>query len=120
MIASLLAVTRRPTHLFMEVHCCVIPIAVCFIQVVYRLPQVCRAGLELEVVMAIEATIEQRLEAVEQAVAELQQRLATSPSNGDWLQQISGSFKNEPAFAQVLQYGRSIREADRPAEDSVP
>jgi hypothetical protein len=58
--------------------------------------------------MTTEPMIEQRLEAVERAVADLQQRLATVPP-ANWLERISGSFKDEPAFEEVLQYGRAMR-----------
>jgi len=63
-----------------------------------------------------EAQINQRLAAVEHAVSELQSRLATLPPVGNWLEQITGSFKDEPAFEQVLQLGRAIRSADRPGK----
>jgi hypothetical protein len=58
------------------------------------------------------------LAAVEAAVAELQSRLAIQPPSPDWLTRVTGSFKNEPAFAEVLEYGRAIRAADRPPEDA--
>lgn len=67
--------------------------------------------------MPAEALIEQRLSAVEAAVAELQRRLSPSASMPDWLGQVTGSFKDEPAFAEVVSLGRAIREADRPGED---
>lgn len=58
--------------------------------------------------------IEQRLTAVEHALSELQGRLAALPPAGNWLEQITGSFKDEPAFEEVLELGRAIRSADRP------
>jgi hypothetical protein len=67
--------------------------------------------------MAADALIEQRLTAVEQTVDELQRRLANLPALPDWLEQVSGSFKNEPAFEDVLELGRAIRSADRPSND---
>jgi hypothetical protein len=70
--------------------------------------------------MATEPMIEQRLEAVERAVADLQRRLAVGSPPSDWLEQISGSFKDEPAFEEVLKCGRAIRQADRPAEEDAP
>jgi hypothetical protein len=68
--------------------------------------------------MAIDMQIEQRLAAVERAVSELQQRLANLPPAANWLEQIVGSFKDEPAFEEVLEHGRAIRSADRPPEDA--
>lgn len=61
--------------------------------------------------MATNASLEQRLAAVEVAITQLQQQVATSqPAN--WLQQITGSFQDEPAFEEVLAYGRAIRQGD--------
>ncbi len=66
------------------------------------------------------ATLEERLAAVEQAVRELQHLMAARPASPDWLERLTGSMKDEPAFAEVLEYGRAIRQADRPAEDAQP
>jgi hypothetical protein len=64
--------------------------------------------------MATETSLEQRLTAVEQAVSELQQRLAHLPTATNWLARITGSFKDEPAFEEVLALGRaSVRQTDR-------
>jgi hypothetical protein len=38
----------------------------------------------------------------------------------DWLEQVIGSFKDEPAFDEVLEHGRALRQADRPPEDPEP
>jgi len=68
--------------------------------------------------MLPEAPIEQRLAAVEAAVAELRRRLPSPPSTSSWLEQVIGSFKDEPAFEEVIAYGRLLRAADRqPADD---
>jgi hypothetical protein len=32
------------------------------------------------------------------------------------VEQFTGSFKDEPAFAEVVEYGRTIRAADPPRE----
>ena len=61
--------------------------------------------------MSTSISIEQRLAVVEAAVAQLQKQLA-EPQTANWLQQIRGSFKDEPAFDEVLAYGRAIRQAD--------
>ena len=61
--------------------------------------------------MVTNALLEERLAAVEAAIAELQQQVTISqPTN--WLQQITGSFKDEPAFEEVLAYGQAIRKED--------
>ena len=56
-------------------------------------------------------TVEERLAAVEAAIAELQKQIV-APQPANWLQQVAGSFKNEPAFEEVLAYGRAIRQGD--------
>jgi hypothetical protein len=68
--------------------------------------------------MPAETLVEQRLTAVEKAVHELERKLANLPSGPDWLERISGSLENEPAFEEVLQHGRAFRTSDRPPEDA--
>ncbi len=63
--------------------------------------------------MPAEAPIEQRLSAVEAAVADLQRRVPVAPPASNWLEPIIGSFKDEPAFEEVLAYGREFRAGDR-------
>jgi hypothetical protein len=64
-----------------------------------------------------EMSIEQRLTAVETAVSDLQRRLANIPPSPNWLEQITGSFKNRPAFEKVLKYGQEWRQADQLPEE---
>lgn len=61
--------------------------------------------------------LEERLAAVETAVSELQRRLATLPPAPDWLEQIIGSCKDEPAFEEVIALGRALRMAEPFPED---
>ena len=65
-----------------------------------------------------EATLDQRMTAMEAAV--LQDRMKARETAPDWLDRVTGSMKDEPAFDDVLAYGRAIRQADRPAEDEEP
>jgi hypothetical protein len=67
--------------------------------------------LTRETQMVANTSLEERLAAVEAAIAELQKQVVT-PQTTNWLQQITGSFKDEPAFEEVLAYGRAIREGD--------
>ena len=66
--------------------------------------------------------VAQRLTAIETAVSELQRRLATLPPAPDWVEQISGAFKDDPAFAEVVALGRAWRMAEPflepPGEDA--
>ncbi|AFZ18809.1 hypothetical protein [Allocoleopsis franciscana] len=61
--------------------------------------------------MTTNISLEERLAAVEAAIAQLQKQVA-APQPTNWLQQITGSFKDEPAFEEVLAYGRAIRQGD--------
>lgn len=71
--------------------------------------------------MLNEIQIEERLTAVENAVSELQRYSLVRPPAANWLERISGSFKDEPAFEQVLEYGRQMRAADRlPEKTALP
>jgi hypothetical protein len=71
--------------------------------------------------MSTSSVIEQRLTAVEAAVSELQRRLANLPPAPNWLEQVTGSFKDEPAFEQVLAFGRALRAADQlPGDTGEP
>ena len=54
---------------------------------------------------------------VETAVSEIQRRLATLPPAPDWLEQIIGSCKDEPAFEEVIALGRALRMAEPFPED---
>jgi ABC-type transporter Mla subunit MlaD len=53
--------------------------------------------------------------AVEGAVAELRKSLQTPAAN--WIEQLSGSMKDFPEFEEVVRLGREFREADRPPEE---
>jgi hypothetical protein len=67
-----------------------------------------------------EATLDQRVTVLEEAVRELQEAMHVRKPAADWLERVIGSMKEEPAFDEVLAHGRAIREADRPAEDQSP
>jgi hypothetical protein len=66
-----------------------------------------------------ETTVECRVAALEEAVRELQAALQTRKPAADWLEQVIGSMKDEPAFDEVLAHGRAFRQADRPAEEDA-
>jgi hypothetical protein len=67
--------------------------------------------------MSPQVSVEERLEVVEEAIVALREQLAISqPTN--WLDRVTGSFKDEPAFDEVLAYGREIR-AENHTFDSI-
>ncbi len=61
--------------------------------------------------MATNASLKERLATVESLIAELQKQVVT-PQPMNWLQQVTGSFKDEPAFEEILAYGQAIRQGD--------
>ena len=67
-----------------------------------------------------EATLEQRMTALEDAMRELQEAVKARHPAPDWLDRVIGSMKDVPAFDEVLAYGRAIRQADGPADDQAP
>ena len=69
--------------------------------------------------MLNEAVLEHRLEDLEQAVADLQQRLADATASPNWLARVTGSISDEPAFLEALEFGRTFRSADRPPDEST-
>jgi hypothetical protein len=66
-----------------------------------------------------QAQLEARLLAVETALAEMHRRLAAlAPTTAShWLDEMIGSFKDEPAFEEVIAFGRAFREAQPYPED---
>ena len=77
-----------------------------------------RSGTCTVSVWAINATTREGLaEAESRCAATRCPEQPAEATTGDWLDRISGSLANEPAFAEVLKYGREFRESDRPAED---
>ena len=58
--------------------------------------------------MSKEDEFERRLAAVEQAVADLQRRLADVPDPNNWLDKVVGSISDVEAFDEALKYGASI------------
>lgn len=62
-------------------------------------------------------TIEERVKTLEGEVAELKRRLGKPETMRQWLQRVSGRFKDDPAFAEIVRLGREFRQADRPSEE---
>jgi hypothetical protein len=62
--------------------------------------------------------LEKRLQALEHAVADLQQQVAGAVATGNWIEKVAGSISDESAFLEALEYGRAYRHADRPSDDA--
>jgi len=59
------------------------------------------------------STVEERLAHVENDVAELKTELRRLRSAEGWIDKITGSFKDDPDFEEILRLGQEIRCADR-------
>jgi hypothetical protein len=57
-------------------------------------------------------SLEARLTEVEKAIVDLQKQVSPAPETNNWLEAITGSFKDEPEFEAVLNYGQKIRQQD--------
>ncbi len=67
--------------------------------------------------MSTDTLLEKRVAALEKAVQELQQKATLPAHTPGWLYQMIGSFKDQPAFNEVVSYGKAIREADANGEN---
>lgn len=67
--------------------------------------------------MTTKTSLEERMAAVEEAITQIQQQIA-NPKTSNWLEQISGSFKDEPAFEEILLLGQAIRRGDESVLDA--
>ncbi len=59
-------------------------------------------------------TLEERLSGVEKELALLRSQVEHLCAKENWIDQITGSFRDDPEFEEVLRLGREIRQADRP------
>ena len=66
--------------------------------------------------MSESTTIEQRLAQVEKELADLKNDVRGLRSAGNWIDAISGTFKDDPEFDEILRLGKEIRDADRPPQ----
>ncbi len=62
--------------------------------------------------MVDEAIIEKRLNKLEKAVDNIQDRLDDRDDADNWLQKLIGSISDEETFVKALEYGRTFRKSD--------
>lgn len=67
--------------------------------------------------MLDETTLEQRLVSLEKTVAELKRQMSITPTTNNWLEQVTGSISDEQTFLEILEYGKSLRYADKPTDE---
>lgn len=65
------------------------------------------------------ATLEERMAAVEQELAQLKQQLhaETPPVIIPWWEKIAGTFANSEHYDEAMRLGREYRESLRPKDD---
>ena len=61
--------------------------------------------------MSEQQTIEQRLAEVEKELADLKQRLLPPTDGKSWVEQIAGTFKDDPDFEEIVKLGREFRKS---------
>jgi len=58
-------------------------------------------------------TIEERLSRVEKERAELKHAARTPRDQSNWITKISGTFKGDADFREIVRLGKEIRDAER-------
>ena len=58
-------------------------------------------------------TLEERVAAVEQELAELKQQAKSEPVRLPWWEKIAGTFANNPEYDEAMKLGREWRESQR-------
>jgi hypothetical protein len=61
--------------------------------------------------MPSQATVEERLAAVEQQLAELKRRVMPRNDGKSWVERIAGTFKDDPDFDEIVRLGRRFRKS---------
>ena len=61
--------------------------------------------------MPEQMTVEDRLTAVEQQLADLKRRLPSRNDGKSWVERIAGTFKDDPNFDQIVRLGREFRKS---------
>lgn len=60
-------------------------------------------------------TVESRLAKVERELAILKSRMPRDKSN--WIADITGTFKDDPDFEEIVRLGKELRDGEAPEED---
>ena len=63
--------------------------------------------------MSIAQSFEERLAMLEKEIRELKQGSAPAQTKHNWLEKITGTFKGDPEFGEILRLGQEIRKAEK-------
>ncbi len=66
-------------------------------------------------VLRVSDTVESRLAKLEREFALLKKSVPRDRSN--WISEISGFFRGDPDFAEIVRLGKEMRDAEQPEED---
>ena len=58
------------------------------------------------------AQVESRLTALEREVVRLKAQIAKAPNTNNWVEEIAGTFANDPIFEEAVRLGRKWRERE--------
>jgi len=61
--------------------------------------------------MLEQLTMEERLSALEKELRELKQQVTVQQDQRSWIENIAGTFKDDPEFEEIVQLGREFRKA---------
>ncbi len=61
-------------------------------------------------------TVEERLSKLERELALLKSRSESAGARAGWVTEVTGSFKDDPDFDEILRLGKEIRDADQDEE----
>ena len=64
-----------------------------------------------------ESTVEERLKLIEQELVRLKARVHAASSGKNWIEQITGTAKDDPVYDEICRMGREMRDAEEPPED---
>lgn len=62
----------------------------------------------------MQETIESRLARVERELAILKAK--STASSGSWIAKVTGSFRDDPDFEEILRLGKEMRDAEEPED----
>jgi hypothetical protein len=68
--------------------------------------------------MVDNAILEKRLNKLEKAIDDIQDRLDNRDNANNWLQKLTGSISDEETFIQALEYGYTYRKSDSPISNN--